>query len=221
MPYFSKDYLAFFEELEKNNKKEWFDVNRKRYEKDVKEPFKNFIAETARALQPLYPDSDLSANTSIMRINRDIRFSADKTPYKIHMAGMIMPKGAKDKSRPGFFVQANHNDVRVYSGAHTVEKDQLLAVRKKIASELGRFNKLINEAKFKSTFSEILGDKNKRLPPEFSEVMEKQPLIANKGFYWYFKLPPETLLKDSLLEELVSRYRVTLPLNTFFYEAME
>jgi len=218
---FSKDYLIFFSELEKNNNKEWFDENRKRYEKEVKKPFKIFISELAKALQPLYPDRDLSNNTSVMRINRDIRFSNDKTPYKIHMGGMIMPNGVKDKTRPGFYVQANHVDVRVYSGSHGLEKDRLQALRSHIKNNLTRFNKLVNDKEFNSIFSEILGEKNKRLPPEFQEVANAQPLIANKAFYWYFKLDPKLVLQDNAIEELVSRYRVTLPLNRFIDEVLD
>jgi uncharacterized protein (TIGR02453 family) len=220
MPYFDKNFLSFFKELEKNNHKPWFDENRKRYESDVKKPFKEFIAEMAKAMQPLYPNSDLSKNTSIMRINRDIRFSADKTPYKIHMAGKVSPKGTKDKTNPGLYVQANHKDVRVYSGSFSLEKEQLYAIRSHINNDLDRFNKLVTDSKFTSTFSEILGDKNKRLPPEFRDAEAAQPLIANKGFYWYFKLPPANLTKDSLIQELISRFQVTLPVNNFFDEAL-
>ena len=220
MAYFDKDYLDFFSELEKNNSKEWFDENRKRYEKSIKRPFKVFMQALAKELSPLYPNADLANNTSIMRINRDIRFSADKTPYKIHMAGMVMPHGKQDKTKPGFFVQANHNDIRVYSGAHMLEKEDLLAVREHIADNLNEFNKLITDKNFVTTFGEIKGEKNKRLTGELKEAGEKQPLIYNKNFYWFFKLKPSTIVKDNLIKELVTNYKHALPLNQFFEEAL-
>ncbi len=89
MIYFNQDYLDFFKELEQNNSKEWFDENRKRYEKSVKGPFKAFAKDLADEMQYLYPEVNLVENTSIIRINRDIRFSKDKTPYKIHNGVMI------------------------------------------------------------------------------------------------------------------------------------
>ena len=124
MKYFDRDFINFFSELEKNNNKEWFDGNRKRYEKSVKEPFKLFVDGLVVQLQELYPDVDLTGKASVMRINRDIRFSADKTPYKIHMSAMILPYGRKEEMMPGMYVQANHVDVRVYSGAHDLDKDK-------------------------------------------------------------------------------------------------
>lgn len=220
MPHLDNDFLAFFKELEQNNSKEWFDEHRKRYETTVKKPFKAFVEQLVAELQKLYPDHELSNNFSIMRINRDIRFSTDKTPYKIHTGAMISPHGKKEHSRPGFFVQANHADVRVYSGSHSLEKEQLYAIRQHISYNLAAFNALINEKNFKNTFGEIRGEKNKRLPAEFAELESQQPLIANKSFYWFFKLPPETLLKDNLIEELIKRYQYSLPLNAFFEEAL-
>ncbi len=220
MQYFDNDFLEFFKELEANNNKDWFDENRKRYEKSVKKPFKEFMLRLVQALQEIYPDIDLSDKSSIMRINRDIRFSADKTPYKIHMAGMVSPHGKKEMSKPGFYVQANHNDIRVYSGVHMLEKESLQMVREHIKDNLEEFDKLISAKDFVSTYSEILGEKNKRLPKEFQEVEAKQPLIANKGFYWYFKLKPSVITKENLIEQLIDNYKKALPVNAFFEEAL-
>lgn len=220
MPHFNKDFIDFFNELEKNNSKEWFDANRKKYEESVKKPFKQFVLALVEALQEVYPDIDLSDKYSIMRINRDIRFSKDKTPYKIHMSSMINPLGKKDKSRPGFYVQANHKDVRIYSGAYALEKDQLQSVREHIKDNINEFNTLISGKDFVDTFGEVLGERNKRIPPEFREIEKVQPLIANKGFYWYFKLNSSELTKDSLVINLIEKFKKALPVNKFFQEAL-
>ena len=220
MAYFDNDFSRFFEALEKNNSKAWFDENRKRYEKSVKKPFKDFIIALSQELQELYPGTDLSDKYSIMRINRDIRFSADKTPYKIHMAGMVMPNGKKNKTKPGFYVQANHKDIRVYSGAHMLEKEQLQAVRSHIYEHLAEFNSLISDKSFTKIFGEVQGDKNKRLTSPFKELVNEQPLIANKNFYWYFKLKPGYLTHEQLIAELVANYKKAMPLNRFFEEAL-
>lgn len=220
MPNFDKDYIAFFKELEKNNNKDWFDANRKRYENSVKKPFKAFMVDLAEALGPLYGGMDLSENFKIMRINRDIRFSADKTPYKIHMAGMVSAHGKSEMTKPGVYVQANHADVRLYSGAHGLDKDLLYDVREHITNNLQEFNKLIGAKAWKETYGEILGEKNKRLPKEFQAAAEEQPLLYNKSFYWFFKLKPAVIVKDELIPELVKNYKKTLPLNEFFEKAL-
>lgn len=141
MAHFTKEYSVFFKDLEANNIKKWFDDNRRRYEKSVKEPFKEFTLTLITVLQKLYPGINLNDKYSILRINRDIRFGADKTPYKTHMGVMILPLGKDDKTKPGLFVQANHEDIRAYSGAHLLEKDQLQAIRNHIKNNLKEFNK--------------------------------------------------------------------------------
>jgi uncharacterized protein (TIGR02453 family) len=220
MKYLNEDFLNFFKALESNNSKEWFDENRKHYEKAVKKPFKNLALELCKALQPYYPNVDLSNNFSISRINRDIRFSADKTPYKDHMGVMILPGGKKDKTRPGFYMQANHKDVRVYSGSYMPDKDQLLLIRTYILHNLEEFNTLVNAKEFVDSFGEIRGDKNKRLSANFKDTMEIQPLIANKSFYWFFKLKPEVITQDDLINQLITGYEKSLPLNNFFEKAL-
>ena len=220
MIYFSKDFISFFSELEKNNNREWFHENKKRYETSVKEPFENFVGGLIGKLSDVYPDMMITPKEVIFRINRDIRFSKDKSPYKTHMAALVSPGGRKDKTTPAMYVQANHLDIRVYSGSHMLEKDQLHNLRNHIATNLGTFDKLINEKKFSETFGKILGEQNKRIPPEFQEAFEKQPLIANKSFYYFIKQEPQTILQDNLVEELVSKYKVALPLNSFITEGI-
>ncbi|TXN38304.1 DUF2461 domain-containing protein [Flagellimonas hymeniacidonis] len=220
MKYFDEDFLAFFKELEKNNSKSWFDLNRKRYEKSVKIPFKKFVSDLVYDLQVLYPDKNLQENHSIMRINRDTRFSQDKTPYKIQMSSIILPNGKKDKSKPGFYIQANHKDVRVYSGCHGLDKTQLQSIREQINVHLTEFNDLISSKDFVDLYGQILGEKHQRIPKEYTEVAQKQPLIKNKEFYWYFKISPEELLKDDLIALLISKYKKALPLNRFFENAL-
>ena len=102
MAYFTKDFIDFFKELAANNKKEWFDSNRQRYEKSVKQPFAEFVQEMIDRIQPDGPAVYISTKDAIFRINRDIRFSNDKTPYKTYMAALVSAKGKKDKGTPGF-----------------------------------------------------------------------------------------------------------------------
>lgn len=220
MKYFTKDFAAFFKELEKNNDRDWFQSNKKRYEESVKEPFNLFVGELISRLSDIYQDMAITPKDAIFRIYRDVRFSKDKTPYKIHASALISTGGKKDKTRPGMYIQANHMDVRAYSGSHMLDKDQLQNVRSHIASNLNEFNKLISAKKFVDTFGEVHGEKNKRLPPEFADIEQKQPLIANKSFYYFFKLKPGVLVKDDLVGQLITSYKNALPLNRFLEEAL-
>ena len=89
MKYFSSDYLEFFKELAPNNNKDWFDKNRKRYIDSVKEPFKKFVTDLIQEISKVDDEVQIEAKDAIFRINRDIRFSKDKTPYKLNNSAII------------------------------------------------------------------------------------------------------------------------------------
>ena len=204
MPYFTKDYIDFFKELSNNNNRDWFQTNKKRYEKSVKDPFNNFVSALLEELQKDWGPIPWTAKDFVMRIYRDTRFSKDKTPYKDYMAAMVSQYGRKEMTRPGIYLHANHNGVELYTGCYVLEKENLYNVRSKIIENAKQFNALINDSKFKQTYGEVLGDKHKRLPKEFQEAAEKQPLIYNKGFYYCSKLPAKELLSDHLVNKIIA-----------------
>src|SRR6266566_8848477 len=94
--------LRFFRQLSRNNSKEWMDANRERYRSDVVEAFRALLAALAPAALKLQADFDTSGRTGVnfSRINRDIRFARDKTPYRPQMYLMLPPGGGKNR-RPG------------------------------------------------------------------------------------------------------------------------
>ena len=101
MIYFTKDFIGFFSDLENNNNRDWFHENKKRYETSVKGPFESLVSALISELSKVYPEMTITPKDAIFRINRDIRFSKDKSPYKTHMAALISPGGKKDKTTSG------------------------------------------------------------------------------------------------------------------------
>ena len=81
--HFTPDFLNFFMELAPNNNKDWFDNNRDRYKKSVKEPFENFVEKLIKEMKKSEEIMDGRPSDFIFRINKDIRFSKDKSPYKL------------------------------------------------------------------------------------------------------------------------------------------
>lgn len=220
MAYFEKDFIQFFKELAGNNNKQWFDENRKRYASSVKDPFKAFVEVMLEKLKKEDPRISMEAKDAIFRINRDIRFSKDKTPYKTQTSALISPGGKKDHSTPGLYFQFDPEHVRIYSGCYQLAKEDLMAIREAIADDVKGFRKLINAKKFKETFGEIHGEKNKILPKELRAAAEEEPLIFNKSFYYYHKLPPKTVFQDDLPKILMEHYKIAKPLGDFFEKAM-
>ena len=192
MSFFQKDFLDFFIELAPNNNKDWFDLNRKRYENSVKEPFKNFVNHIISKLAEIDPTfKELEAKDCIFRINRDIRFSKDKQPYKMQVSAIVSPLGKKSKAINGVYFELGPEHLRVYGGVYEIGKDDLLTVREGIAENIGEFQKTYNNPLFVKTFGELKGEKNKIIPKELKIAAEKEPLIYNKQWYFYSQFEPE------------------------------
>ncbi len=215
MIYFDKDFIKFFKELERNNSKMWFDENRKRYHKIIKEPTERFVNDLIDAYRSVDQKIDITHRDAMFRINRDIRFSKDKTPYKTHVGAVICKGGKKNMKDPCMYVEINSKEVRLYSGLYMVEKDDLENLRKYIVKYPKKFEDVISDKKFKKVFGKILGDKNKRIKKEFQEAGKKQPLIYNKSFYYFTKYKSDIILKGGLIERLMKDYEVASDMNNF------
>lgn len=222
MAFFTPDLLQFFIDLAPNNHKEWFDQNRKRYENSVKEPFKKFVQHVIDELAKKDKAfKDLEAKDCIFRINRDIRFSADKTPYKMMVSAVIAPEGKKSKAVNGIYFEFGPEHVRVYGGIYEIDKEDLQLVREGIASNVTKFQKAYKNPVFKDVYGEILGDKNKVLPKELKEIAEQEPLIYNKQWYFYTQFEPEIVLSDNLDKILLDCYDAGRPVENFFNELIK
>lgn len=218
--WFTPDFIEFFKELASNNNKDWFDENRKRYESTIKDPFKLFVQEMISRMNEVDNRIAIQPKDAIFRINRDIRFGKDKTPYKINRSAVISPNGKKDKTSPGLYFEFTPEYVRIYGGVYQLSKDQVLAVRNAIASNLNAFEKLIKNKDFLDNYGAINGEKAKRIPKELKEFAEKQDLIFNKNWYYFVELPPETILEENLPEILMGYYFKAKPVADFFSKAL-
>jgi len=162
--------------------------NKERYIYSVKIPFELFVQEIIHRIQEEDDTIQITAKEALFRIYRDVRFSKDKSPYKTFASAIISHKGRKDLYLPGFYLEFDDAEIRIYNGAYFLDKNQLYKARKSIQQNLSEFNSLISEKNFKSKFGLTLGDKNKIIPKEFQETYKIQPLIANKEFYYQAKL---------------------------------
>ncbi len=220
MSHFNKDFIQFFKELEKNNQREWFHANKKRYVENVKDPFSEFVALMIDKMQAIDSRIVLLPKDAIFRINRDIRFSKDKSPYKTQVSAVLSPGGRKSMLAAALYLQFSHKSAEVYSGLYKLETKQVQKVRMHIAANLKTFEKLIRQKKFVEKFGEIHGEKNKRIPKEFREIAEKQPLIANKAFYFMASFKPTIVFEKNFPKVLIDHYKAALPLIRFFEEAL-
>ena len=222
MAHLSKDFTRFFQDLAANNNRDWFHGNKKRYEKDVKKPFQNFINALIEAFKEIEPNVTMTSKEAIFRIHRDIRFSKDKTPYKLHASASISTTTKKDFSNPnGLYIEIDPETIRQYGGAYGPDKEKLLAIRSSIAGNLDGFQSIISNENFVQTFGTIKGDQNKRIPKEFKAIQTTQPLIANKQFYYFTEIDVENIDSEDLIAMIIENYKVAQPMNEFLSEAMK
>lgn len=222
MSFFTEDYLHFFIELAGNNHKTWFDENRKRYETSVKKPFYAFTQHLIDQLAKKDPSfAELQSKDCVFRINRDIRFSKDKTPYKLMCSAVVAPNGKKSKAVNGIYFELSPEHVRAYGGIYEIDKEDLEAVREGIASNMDEFRSIYSSKTFKKTFGEILGEKNKVLPAHLKEAAQEENLIFNKQWYFYAEFPAEQVLSEDLDQLMLSCYEAGKPVEQFFNQFIQ
>jgi uncharacterized protein (TIGR02453 family) len=222
MSFFTEDYLNFFIELAGNNHKTWFDENRKRYEESVKKPFYAFTQHMIQKLAASDPQfAELQVKDCVFRINRDIRFSKDKAPYKLMCSAVVAPNGKKSKAVNGIYFELSPEHIRAYGGIYEIDKEDLELVREGIAANMDEFRAIYESKSFKKTFGEIHGEKNKILPAHLKESAQEENLIFNKQWYFYAEFPAETLLADDLDKQLLHCYEAGKPLEQFFNQFIQ
>ncbi len=215
--YFTQDYVDFFTELAFNNEKSWFDKNRKRYETSVREPFKQFVTDVIAEVQKFDKSiGPLEPKDVMFRINRDIRFSKDKTPYNTWLSAAIVPGGKRqDELKPGYYFRFAVDGVSLGGGQHAPSKDQLTSLRRKIAKDPKALHKVIDSKKFRDTWGGLVGEENKIIPKEFKEFAEIEPHIKKKGFTYWRDYPEMEVLRDDLLAWVTYHFKNAKELNGY------
>jgi uncharacterized protein (TIGR02453 family) len=212
----SPAFFEFFKNLAANNHKDWFDENRKDYETNVKKPFEDFIAHIIDEMRKISPEfNELQPKDCIFRINRDIRFSKDKTPYKLNRSAIIAPGGRKSMDSVGFYFEIGPGECAFYAGTYMPEKEVLQQVRRKIAHNANQFHSIITKPEFVKAFGEVKGSAQKRLDSEFRDAAEKQPLIYNTQFYVTHEFEPEIVLKKNFAKYLLDLNQKALEFTRF------
>lgn len=215
----SKDYSDFFSELSQNNAIEWMHANKKRYEQVAKEPFLALVAALIPHLQKFEPAISDHPKDALFRLNRDVRFSKDKTPYNtVLKAGFSA--GGKKTERPGFYLGIDAKTIHVGGGLFNLKPPAVLAVREHIFAHQAAYKAIVQSKEFIATFGEIRGDKAKRLDANSQSILVDIPSIANKQFYAMTRLPLATFYGDEkLAKKLVPYFSRIAGLNAFLSTA--
>lgn len=218
---FSKKTIAFLRELAKNNNKQWFDLNRQRYEDEVRTPALNYIESMAQPIHKISPHMIVSAKKvggSMMRVHKDIRFSKDKTPYKTNVGIQFKHERGKDVHAPGFYLHIEPDSVFIGAGIWRPENSTLRNVRLLIDENQAQWKRLSKKLVNKDGF-ELHGDSLKRQPAGFSA---DHPLIEDlkrKDFIAVQNLRVSQIYGKDFTRDTAALFKRAAPLIRFICEA--
>ena len=213
--------FKFLKQLSKNNNKEWFDVNRKTYETcklEFETLIKTIIDKSVVFDKQL---AGLEAKKCLFRINKDVRFSKDKSPYKLNMGASINPSGKKSMI-PGYYVHIEPGKSFLAGGCYQPLPEMLAAIRQEIDYNSKEFKKIISDKDFKSYFKELSQeDKLKTAPKGYEKTHPEIALLQLKHFITVHPLKDEDVFNKNFPTYTAKVFKAMLPLNLFLRKCME
>lgn len=217
MPVISKSTLSFLSDLNRNNNREWFSANRDRYNK-AKTEYEAFVQAVIDEVSKFDPIlKGLEAKTCMYRINRDIRFSSDKTIYKTYMGAFIVKGGKNNGDKyAGYYIHVEpSNNSMIAGGAYVPPMPWLTAIRENIDSKGVKFHKIVENKDLKDFFGEIEGEKLKSAPKGFSRDHRDIELLKMKSYLVSRLFSDREITSEGILESMIKGCRIMKPLNDF------
>jgi uncharacterized protein (TIGR02453 family) len=214
MKYFDEDLFAFLRELKTHNDRTWFNANKGRYERSVKEPVLAFIGDAGAPLGKL--SKQLVADPkpvggSMFRIQRDVRFARDKSPYKTHI-GVHFPLG-KGMSGPGYYLHLEPRGSFVAAGMWAPAAEQLQQIRTAISDR---------PTDWRKASGDIDEDENalKRPPRGFDADHPMIEDIKRKSFTASLRLSDGQMTGEDVMPTFVKTCKELAPLMRFLAVAV-
>ncbi len=197
-----KQVLGFLKKLEKNNNRDWFNANKPQFIA-AQEELTAFVDKLISGIARFDPEIiGTDPKSCLFRIYRDIRFSKDKSPYKLNMGASINPGGRKSQLA-GYYVHIQPGNCFLAGGKHMPTSAELLAIRKSIVKRPEEFLKIAKAKKFKEYFGEITGEKLKTAPKGFPKDHKMIDYLRLKGFIAYHEKVPEKRVLDPKYDKYV------------------
>jgi uncharacterized protein (TIGR02453 family) len=188
--YITPELFQFFRELKANNNRDWFQANKQRYESQVREPLLRFISDFGLRLaeiSPHYVADARKSGGSLFRINRDVRFSKDKSPYKTAAGIQFRHESGQDVHAPGFYLHLEPDGVFGGIGIWQPDTRALNQIRDAIVENPDRWRQIVSDETFTARF-ELSGDSLKRAPKGYDpdhpliEDLRRKDFIAATPF---------------------------------------
>lgn len=213
---FPAETQRFLAGISADNSKAWFEANRALYEAGFVAPAKAFVAAIGPRLKEISPEVQFEpkVNGSISRINRDIRFSKDKRPYKDHLDLIFWHGEKRSFAAPGFWFRMTAGEVMLGVGCYRFEGETLDGFRQSIVHPRSGRELLQVVAEIKASGAYEIGEKTRKRPPAgFSAPGELAEYLLYEGLFVSVTLPVETAQAEGFIETCLSHYRRMWPIG--------
>lgn len=214
---FSRETPVFFAELAKNNTKLWFDEHRPDFQAYVMTPAQLFVEAMGARLNTTAPDiiADPHVNRSLFRLNRDVRFSNDKSPYKTHLAFWFWEGGRPRMENSGFYFHIEPDSIMTGSGLYFFPKPLLAAYRQAVVHPVygPQLVEAIKAVKSKPGY-DVWGKHYKKVPAGFDPKHENSELLLYDGMTAFLEEPiPAELFSAKIIDYVYERFAHMAPIE--------
>jgi uncharacterized protein (TIGR02453 family) len=221
VPHFHEEALRFLRGLKRNNRREWFEARRAVYEREVKAPALALIEAINHGMMDYAPEHIRDSRRIMLRIYRDTRFSADKSPYKQQVAAWWGRGGMEKTSGAGYYLHLSGTELVLAAGVYMPAKDQLLAIRRYLLDHHEEFRRLLEDRKMRRSFGLHDPLALTRDPKGFPAGHPAAEWIRWRQWGVTTALPAETALDAKLPEVVGKHFRLAAPLVEFLNRAVE
>jgi uncharacterized protein (TIGR02453 family) len=209
---FPPETLKFLRQLKRNNTREWFLAHKDVYEQKVKAPMTELVLEIGFALQMDAPEFVVEPRRAIYRIYRDIRFSADKSPYKTHVAAIFVPRGIPKKTGACLYFHIEPAEVVVAGGVYMPDPVTLRILRQHIAANWEELLAITKQRNFRKLFGDLQGERLVWPPSGFPADHPAIDVLRQKQFYVSLTEPAALAEGPKLLPRLLTIFSAMIPL---------
>ncbi len=222
---FGKGLQRFFAELEANNSRDWFQANKARYEADVREPARAFVRAMAPRLASIskhFVANDKKVGGSMMRINRDVRFSKDKSPYNTNVSMRFLHD---DKSCPagvGYYFRVTATEIGLGAGVFTPPTPELNRIRAAMDANQSGWKKARDDAKQRAAWGGLFTEDALKRPPKGYD--KEHPLVEDlklKNVVLFADLPKKAVTAKDLVDQVAERFVAAKPLVRFVAKGLD
>jgi uncharacterized protein (TIGR02453 family) len=213
--------VHFLKSLHKNNNREWFLKNKQNYD-SAKDNFLTFVDEILKGIQKFDPSlSELVPKQCVFRINRDVRFSKNKEPYKNNF-GASFSKGAKKINAAGYYFHLEPGASFIGGGLWMPEAPDLQKLRQEIDYSFKEFKGILGNAKFKNTFGTLSTEAKLSRPPKGYDI--ENPAIEYlklKSFTAIVPITDKDVLDVNIVKQSLTVFKTLSPLVHFLNRAID